>query len=302
VVRTEPLPSTEPVVRTEALPSTESVKTERMVKTKPRVKTKPVVKAERAPSVVRTRPTKGRRRRQRRLDALLGVLGTALVVLILLLTIPRGETPDTAPPETQGTPLVPSAAPTGGATPPLAQDLAQIARRGKVKLKITHFCFCSGPRGQLMLKLKAAVENQDDKPINISASTDPNLRLLVIRKMGKWTPPPGTTARMSRARIEDSRPGRVHIDAVRAWLIPPNPDGAFEVFDSVATFATHWPDVVLGPGESYYDPDIKQGDLVFYIPLPPGTERNIVGLVYIQDRRIRGITRSFGEWADPNEF
>lgn len=161
--------------------------------------------------------------------------------------------------------LTPQSSPPTTAIPPQPASTASAAGLG-----VANFCFCDGPREQAMIKVKPLIKSQVDRTLPIQAT---NLRLLVPKPLeGDWSPPRG-----SGTIIEISLP-----DGKVALAIPPNPDGAAENNGGGQTFATHWDASSLSPTDSYFEPGVKEGDLVFYVPHGGSGDFTLFGLGLIE--------------------
>lgn len=170
------------------------------------------------------------------------------------------------------------------------------AMSDSVKLEVVNFCFCQGPRNQLQIKLKPRITNLSDRQLGLNAT---NLRLVVAAPLtGPWTPP-----RPAGDIIEVT--GLQNSDLL---AIPPNPDRAAERTSGGWTFATHWIDGELAPGETALDSRVKQGDLVFYVPYSESSPPLIYGLGYVEtplDGQVLGALLTLDLWkgeSDPNNF
>lgn len=157
------------------------------------------------------------------------------------------------------------------------------------------------PRDQYEYKLKAAVENIGEKPLDIGRehfvllwkTLDPN----------EWSPPQGG---------EPAPPQRLRYQGRDVWAVSANLDGVAEpITNAYGTFATHWVDRTLAPGESSFqlspasreiemvrtDGSVKrirfnenEDDLVFYVPAAAvNTRNNFLGLGYLAGDRILAV-------------
>ncbi len=155
-------------------------------------------------------------------------------------------------------------------------------------LSVPNYCFCLAPRSQAQVKLKVGVTNTSDQAISIRAD---RFRLAVTHPFASdWS-------------AKDPVAGLSTRDGVT--LVPPNSDGASEEFDGGWTFATHWTAEDLAPGSTYLDPAVRQGDLVFYVPLGANQSISMSGLVLVDavGEPIGYLPfSSFGADTDPNGF
>jgi hypothetical protein len=166
----------------------------------------------------------------------------------------------------------------------------------KVKLAVVNFCFCGGPRAQAQVKIKPSVTNDSSDTIPLAAD---NLRLLVPNPLpAPWTPP-SAAGDVVQVRVGDQT----------VLAIPPNPDRAAEELGGGLSFATHWDQTELSPGDSYLDGNNRQGDLVYYVPESSDNSVTVLGLAHVIQEpnggwTVMGFIGSH-DWvgeADPGDF
>lgn len=188
--------------------------------------------------------------------------------------------PSTRAPSTQATPVPP----------------ATVISSPSVALGVVKHCFCGAPRSQLQVKIKPTITNLTDDPLPLATR---NLRLLVPSPLrGPWTPP-RTSESVTTVEIGDAS----------FEAIPANPDRAAESYGGGSTFASHWTASMLGGNATFFDPDVKQGDLVFYVPTNSEGTAVVIGLAYMNQRPdgrwvVQGFVGS-GDWSgedSPNLF
>lgn len=187
----------------------------------------------------------------------------------------------------------PQASPSQESSPSVEPQVPQPESEPAVELatlSVSSHCYCTGPRGQAQVKVKVSITNGSTAPISIDLS---RFRLVVEHPFAvDWTPvaPAGGLSTVE---------GRT--------FIPPNGDGndKAETFDGLTTFVTHWSATELPAGATYHDTAVKQGDLVFYMPLAADGGFSLIGLAMLDDAGgVIAFTprESFGPYADPNTF
>jgi hypothetical protein len=158
----------------------------------------------------------------------------------------------------------------------------------KVWILVTHWCGLGAVRGQAQFKIQVQLHNDSPHNLNISQS---RMRLVVSEfSLDKWSPP-----RLGEATTD--RPIRTTYGGETVWAIPANANNAFDPLPhqpGVGTFATHWDQSVLAPGETS-PTGFHVGDLVFYAPALPHDPHyhdalsNVVGIAYVKGRDIIGL-------------
>lgn len=229
---------------------------------------------------------------------------------------PRVEQP---PPSTEADESTSSTVDVSTSTPPVAEVAAldaPVIATSMADLRVHNFCLCGGPRDQIMLKMKLEVVNTGSDDIDAGSGLDSNIRLIVQGDADEWSAPWGDSSEaMFQFGLDPDDPvvpgQAAGARSNDAWAIATNPDGRAESTESGGfTFATHWPaDLTLSPGEGYLDPDAKSGDLVFYLPLGPSDDLEILGVGILGPSGPGGsfggftpITSWDGENSDPNAF
>jgi tRNA A-37 threonylcarbamoyl transferase component Bud32 len=209
-----------------------------------------------ATSVLRPREHKGGTANVAR--AVVGVtLGVGLVVLVIALVAalrddgPAKSTGSGAGEVRQGrTPA------TDENRPPAGEPRRRSApMSAKVRMSVPAWCYCE-INSETQIKVKPRLRNTSRRRVSVRPGPKSPI-VLAIPARGvstRWKSAPKTRPRFRRA-------GK--------WLlIPPNVDGDISD-DPGVPFATHWGINSLAPGETYFDPAVKQGDLVFSVPRNP---------------------------------
>jgi hypothetical protein len=175
------------------------------------------------------------------------------------------------------------------------------------------------PNGQLdaknfEIKVRPRFVNNTQSPIGISIVNPSAVRLLVSGDQigNRWSPPPLTKA-------DGDRPFLVSCNGGTFWAIPPNVahDAHLTAGQDYSGFSTEWDASTLPPNGVYfkplrYNPDgsvIREGDVVFQVPLDTNGEARIYGLAVlnIPDHSILGVAlfgnnSQWGPARDPNSF
>ena len=231
------------------------------------------------------------------------VAGVAAVAITLLLPGDDGGA-EPPPSSTTSDSVTTSTGPTTTTTTPPPAPSA-------VHLAVHNWCACSGPRGLATIKVKLEIRNDGSVPIQVGSATPSTIRLILNDPTGDWSSPWATdgVSLVSLDPAHPIEPGQTSPRETDAWAVIPNPDGAYEPFeDGGVTFVTHWPaNLVLEPGESYFDPAIKEGDLVFYAP-PANGGVAIIGIGVLSGPEAHDLIGFLpveewsGDGSDPNAF
>lgn len=167
--------------------------------------------------------------------------------------------------------------------------------RYSANLQVAAYCICGGPRGQLAIKVKVEVINSSAGTLD--ASLD-QFRLVATAVDGsKWSPAPGG----------NGAPQSINTSDGQMWFFPPNPDNIVEPIDAhTVTWKTHWDATIIPAGGSYVKPGPREGDIVFYIPTPPGGQLPFLAIALVGNdkSRVMGFTE-FTDWgplSDPHDF
>jgi hypothetical protein len=147
------------------------------------------------------------------------------------------------------------------------------------RIKVTKWCSVAGPRGQWQLKLQVRITNTGRKPLNIGVS---HIALIVDQlDPDRWSPPRHT-------RQAATRPYRTTYQHRRVWVIPANPERAYDDLPPKGnrSFATHWNvSGRLAAHETFVPKDRARGAVVYYVPNSPHgqtlTALGVVGLAYV---------------------
>jgi hypothetical protein len=153
--------------------------------------------------------------------------------------------------------------------------------------------------------MKVAVHNKSSSTRSIGVEDQSPLRLLVEEK--RWDPPHCTDGRVVRTSLYGTQGVPRSIWKKPVYAIPPNDPGCAEPHNGGETFATYWDGTFLGPGDEYYRPGNREGDLVFYAPAK-GRLVSVLGIAYLKKEergwRVIGY-RGQSEWgrqANPDDF
>lgn len=247
--------------------------------------------------------------------SLIGVLGAPLISGHYQMRAAELENSDIGPlpstssfnlsPTPSASPIPPSESPSQNTSNELASvvgcpvDDMSVPEQA-IELCVVRWCQDIVPRNQVSVKLKPKVANGSDSAINVSLQDPSPWRLIVSRDVdvSRWSPPTPMA----------DHPISLNLNGETVWGIPPNPDGVAESMDDgLSTFATHWNASTVSAGETLYDPEVKQGDLVFYYPdmdPDPYKAPGLIGLALVENGEIVAYT-STDEWgtrADPNSF
>jgi hypothetical protein len=177
-----------------------------------------------------------------------------------------------------------------GTSAPLLGDVVKIgcplresATRVKLSVQVKKFCIVETPfHDQIEFKIKPSIKNLGSSTIDIRA---PHWRLLVSRlDPARWHPPAHGGAVGS--------PARVSYNGYSVWGIPANVNGSYDVDvnSGYASFASFWDGADLGPGQTYFKPANRQGDLAYYVPRRYiALDHNLIGLAYVVGGRARVV-------------
>lgn len=177
-----------------------------------------------------------------------------------------------------------------GMSAPLLGDVVKIgcplresSQHVRLSIQVKKFCIVATPfHSQLEFKIKPSIKNLGSSTIDIRA---PHLRLLVSRfNPSRWHPPAhgGSVG----------KPARVSYRGYSVWGIPANVNGSYDVDvnTAYASFASFWDGADLAPGETYFKPANRQGDLAYYVPRRYVTlDRNLIGFAYVSGGRARVV-------------
>jgi hypothetical protein len=183
--------------------------------------------------------------------------------------------------------------PTETTETPSQADITEPPVEYPVGLSVEKYCVCFGPRAQLQVKLKPRIENATAATISISPD---KFRLAVVGGLaGPWTP-----HRNVAGVLTTTQAGTTYT------LVPPNANRAAESMgDNAFTWATHWTANELAAGQTFFLPDPKAGDLVFYVPHDASGAAAVEALALLDEGgRVIGWTPWTGwrEYADPADF
>jgi len=214
---------------------------------------------------------------------------------------PSTDIPQTSlPAPTPRSSETPSASPSevSASCPPIS-DKPSV--QPKVELEIVKWCVhISFLTDLLEVKVKPAIINLSQGPIDISLSS----WFLVISAdadKSKWVPAEG---------LRVGSVVQIEVDGITGWAIPPNADGAFETIQmdgvEIASYATHWNQTTLEQNENYVDPDVKEGDIVWWAPYlqvqcdeitGDCTTEDILGIAIVNDGRVIAYSPA-SAWSD----
>jgi hypothetical protein len=152
----------------------------------------------------------------------------------------------------------------------------------------------------VQLKLQVRIKNTGRKPLNIGL----HHFALIMRRfdVDRWSPPEhgGAGAR---------RPYRTRHNGRRVWVVPANPEGAYDDLPPRGnrSFATHWNvSGPLAPKRTFRPIDRKRGAVVFYVPRRRRANRlsGVVGLAYVDGPQITVICprERWGPRVDAGDF
>lgn len=180
-------------------------------------------------------------------------------------------------------PLVPTAV--VGERVLLGCPLATPSRPADLVVDVVYWCAVPDMiRGQTEFKFKVRIENRTRRSIGIGLE---HWRLLLFSsKMERWSAP--------RIGGAVGKPIRVRFAGSTMWAGPANAEGAFDRSPETTTFATHWGVDGLAAGETYFDRRRYRGDITFYVPERSSTLDGVVGLAYVDGRRVIDVAAPHG--------
>jgi hypothetical protein len=148
----------------------------------------------------------------------------------------------------------------------------------RFRIKVVKWCGLVGARHQWQLKLQVKITNIGKNPLDLSLR---HVALVMTHfDLGRWSPP-------RHSAYAATRPYRTTYQGRRVWVVPANPERAYDDLPSPPgnrTFATHWNvSSSLAPGKTFIPSDHVKGAVVFYVPRYRRTTKlsGVLGVAYV---------------------
>jgi hypothetical protein len=148
----------------------------------------------------------------------------------------------------------------------------------RFRIKVVKWCGLVGARHQWQLKLQIKITNIGKNPLDVSLR---HIALVMTHfNLRGWSSP-------RHSAYAASRPYQSTYEGRRVWIVPANPERAYDDLPSPPgnrTFATHWNvSFSLAPGKTFTPVDHVKGAAVFYVPRYRSTTKlsGVLGVAYV---------------------